>query len=188
VLAKVLSEPGAGADVSTMGLPVALEAGQEPTQAGAVLGTPPYMAPEQAEGRLDLLDARTDVYGLGAMLYHLLTAEAPFAGPDTPAVLDKVRHDPPRRPRELVAEVAKGPDDLYSAACGYALCTPLADKPETKEKYAARALELLRKAVAKRYKYAAYMKKDADLDALRQRGDFQKLLADLEAATKPKDK
>jgi serine/threonine protein kinase/tetratricopeptide (TPR) repeat protein len=88
---------------------------------------------------------------------------------------------------DLLADNAKGSDDLYNAACGHALCVSLADKPEMKEKYAARAVELLRKAVAKGYKDAAQMKKDADLDALRQRDDFQKLLADLEAAPKPKE-
>jgi serine/threonine-protein kinase len=112
-LAKVLSDPRASAsgepdgDASTAAPPVAPGAAQDPTQAGAVLGTPQYMAPEQAEGRLDLMDARTDVYGLGAILYHLLTAEAPFAGPVTPEVLDKVRHDPPRRPRELVGDTPR---------------------------------------------------------------------------------
>src|ERR1043166_7878703 len=40
------------------------------TMEGDTLGTPSYMAPEQAAGRLDLIDRRTDVYGLGAMLYH----------------------------------------------------------------------------------------------------------------------
>jgi hypothetical protein len=82
---------------------------------------------------------------------------------------------------DLLADNAKGPADLYTAACGHALCVPLADKPQTKDKYAARSVELLRKAVAKGYKDAAQMKTDADLDALRQRDDFQKLLADLEA-------
>jgi hypothetical protein len=57
-----------------------------------------------------------------------------------------------------------------------------------KEKHAARAVELLRKAVEKGYKDAAHMKKDADLDALRQRDDFKKLLADLEAAAKSKER
>jgi serine/threonine-protein kinase len=89
---------------------------------------------------------------------------------------------------DLLADNAREPDDVYNAACGYALCVPLAEKPVTKEQYAARAVELLRKAVARGFKDAAQLKQDTDLDALRQRDDFKKLVADLEAATKPKDK
>jgi hypothetical protein len=91
---------------------------------------------------------------------------------------------------DLLAANAQGPRDLYGAACGYALCVPLADRPEAGERYAARAVELLRQAVAKGFGDQALMKKDADLDALRPRDDFRKVLADVEAAaakgTKPK--
>ena len=50
------------------------------TQAGRVLGTPLYMAPEQAAGRLDQVDELTDIYGLGGILYAILTGNAPHAG------------------------------------------------------------------------------------------------------------
>jgi len=53
------------------------EAQAEATRAGLPLGTPAYMAPEQAEGRLDLIDARTDIYGLGAILFEILTGRPP---------------------------------------------------------------------------------------------------------------
>jgi serine/threonine protein kinase/tetratricopeptide (TPR) repeat protein len=134
-LAKLLPEPGAsagaepeGAESSTAPAPVAVDIEQEATQPGSVLGTPAYMAPEQAEGRLDLMDARMDVYGLGAILYHLLTGNAPFTGQDTPEVLDQVRHNPPQRPREVVGDtplaleavclkaLAKKREDRYPSA------------------------------------------------------------------------
>jgi hypothetical protein len=86
-----------------------------------------------------------------------------------------------------LADNAASKEDWYNAACGYALCVPPADKAESGEKYAIRAVELLRLAVAKGYKDAAHLKEEADLDPLRQRDEFKKLLADLEAANKPKE-
>ncbi len=82
------------------------------TMDGVVLGTPYFMAPEQAEGRVRELDARADVYSVGAMLYHLLAGSVPYSGAsDHHEVLARVRVGPPaplsaaRRdlPPELVA-------------------------------------------------------------------------------------
>ena len=91
---------------------------------------------------------------------------------------------------EEMLQIAYNPvDDAYNAGCVLAQCVPLADKdakiPEAKRKelaqsYADRAMALLRQAVAAGYKNAAAMKKDTNLDALRSRDDFKKLLADLE--------
>ncbi len=60
------------------------------TQPGAVLGTPQYMAPEQAQGEVDALDARTDMYSLGAILFHVLALRAPVKGRTAREVVDKV--------------------------------------------------------------------------------------------------
>jgi tetratricopeptide (TPR) repeat protein/tRNA A-37 threonylcarbamoyl transferase component Bud32 len=72
------------------------------TVAGQVLGTPAYMAPEQAEGRVEDLNERTDVYGLGAVLYEILTGRPPVAGSETGEILRKVVREAPQEPRSVV--------------------------------------------------------------------------------------
>jgi serine/threonine protein kinase len=111
-------------------LPVSLggDCGREGTVQGQVIGTPSYMPPEQAEGRLDQVDERSDVYALGAVLYETLTGDPPFDGPDTAAVLAKVVADAPVPPRQKVKAtlpalqaiclkaLAKKPADRYGSA------------------------------------------------------------------------
>jgi WD40 repeat protein len=67
---------------------------------GQVLGTPAYMAPEQARGEAHTVDRRADVYSLGVVLYQLLTGELPFRG-TARMLLHQVLHDEPRPPRRL---------------------------------------------------------------------------------------
>jgi serine/threonine protein kinase/tetratricopeptide (TPR) repeat protein len=84
------------------------------------------------------------------------------------------------------------PGNAYQAACAFSRCVPIVQKAgqaarEERDKqaafYAGEAMKMLKDAVAKGYKDAAHMKKDKDLDPLRERGDFKKLLADLEAGS-----
>ena len=77
------------------------------TMEGEALGTPAYMAPEQASGRLADIDERTDVYGLAAILYDILTGRPPFTGP-VAQVLVEVCTKPPAPPRDVDPEVPEG--------------------------------------------------------------------------------
>jgi tRNA A-37 threonylcarbamoyl transferase component Bud32 len=113
------------------------------TQAGQALGTPAYMAPEQAEGRLDLIDRRTDIYGLGAILFEILTGRAPHRGPGTAELLRRIAQGPtplarsaePSAPPALEAvcarAMARAPADRYDSAAALAEDVQrwLADEP-----------------------------------------------------------
>jgi serine/threonine-protein kinase len=96
------------------------------TQAGSLLGTPDYMSPEQADGTA-LLDARSDLYGVGATAYFLLTGRPPFAGRTMLDVLFAHRHEPVPSladqtgvPAALEAVIrrclAKQPSERYASA------------------------------------------------------------------------
>jgi serine/threonine-protein kinase len=94
------------------------------------MGTPHYMSPEQAMGRL--LDGRSDVYALGVLLYEMLTGDPPFDGPDAYAVGYKHVHEAPT-PLEMAAPgappalaavamrcLAKNPAERYQRAADVA--------------------------------------------------------------------
>jgi serine/threonine protein kinase/lipopolysaccharide biosynthesis regulator YciM len=116
-LAKPLARPEAGGEASEGPLLPSSGDGSSATQAGQVIGTPAFMSPEQAAGRLDLLGPASDVYSLGATLYALLTGRAPVEGPDKGAVLQQVGKGEWTRP----AQVKKGVPQALDAVCGKAM-------------------------------------------------------------------
>ena len=78
------------------------------TQTGMVMGTPAYMSPEQAGGRTQLIDARSDIYSLGVMMFQLATGRLPFPGAAFGEVLIGHIQLPPPRPRDLNPAVPEG--------------------------------------------------------------------------------
>jgi serine/threonine-protein kinase len=96
------------------------------TATGTMLGTPHYMAPEQVRGKA--VDARTDIYALGAVAYHLICGRPPFSGDNPIAIGFAHLSEPPAPPRQLrkdcppgleaaiLAALAKSPDDRPSSA------------------------------------------------------------------------
>jgi hypothetical protein len=87
------------------GLALDLEAHQRLSKIGEVAGTPEYLSPEQAAG--NHLDARSDVFTLGAILYELLTGTAPFRGDNTGDLLRRIREEDPQLPRRIEPSIPK---------------------------------------------------------------------------------
>ena len=133
--------------------------GPELTQAGVALGTPSYMSPEQARGDLRSIDERSDVFGLGAMLYELLTGRPPFQGVDNARVIEAVlsgrvipvREVCPEAPAELAAIAERAlrtdPAERYPNAGAFASELLAYQAGGRVEAYHYRSLELLRKFV-----------------------------------------
>jgi len=87
--------------LTDFGLARLLESQSTVTRTLEMLGTPSYMAPEQAAGKNTKLSSATDVYGLGAVLYQLLTGQPPFAGGTTYETIKLLLDTEPRPPRSL---------------------------------------------------------------------------------------
>jgi serine/threonine protein kinase len=87
--------------IADFGLAKRLEAGRAQTLTGAVLGTPSYMAPEQAAGAAHAAGPPADVYALGALLYECLTGRPPFRGPSPLETLRQVQTEEPVPPSRL---------------------------------------------------------------------------------------
>jgi len=106
--------------------------GSKLTQSFGILGTPNYMSPEQATGRTEAIDARTDIYSAGTVLYELITGQIPFSGTGVESLIHQVLHTEPVPPRRLDPSVpvdleticlkamAKDPSRRYPTALAFA--------------------------------------------------------------------
>lgn len=101
------------------------------TMSGTIVGTPSYMAPEQASGHVSQITPSVDIYALGAILYELLTGRPPFTGASAMETLDQVRHKEPVPPRALQPKVSR---DLET------ICLKTLQKERTKRYDTAQAL------------------------------------------------
>jgi len=124
---------GGHALVADFGIALALEhaGGERLTRTGIALGTPQYMAPEQASGERTI-DARADVYALGAVLHEMLVGQSPFSASSRAAVLWRVRNEPatalathrldvaPFLDAAVQRALAKRPEDRFSSAAAFA--------------------------------------------------------------------
>jgi WD40 repeat protein len=118
--------------ICDFGLAKLLEAEAEESRSIVAAGSPSYMAPEQAEGKRALIGRGTDVYGLGAILYQVLTGRPPFGGATTLETLRRVVAEEPAAPRRLrpglprdleticLKCLAKRPDRRYPGAAALA--------------------------------------------------------------------
>src|SRR5205085_945298 len=103
--ANIWLEEGTGrVKILDFGLACAAEEAGRLTQDGIILGTPAYMAPEQASGA-SRVDHRSDLFSLGSVLYRMATGRHPFAASSTAAVILALSRDDPVPPRQLDPEV-----------------------------------------------------------------------------------
>jgi eukaryotic-like serine/threonine-protein kinase len=101
---------------------------RELTSTGAVVGTPAYMAPEQAEQAADA-GPLADIYAIGAVLYRMLTGQAPYAADPSTNPLVKLLHEEPTRPRQLQPSIPAG----VEAVIQHAMARDPRARPQTAE-------------------------------------------------------
>jgi tetratricopeptide (TPR) repeat protein/tRNA A-37 threonylcarbamoyl transferase component Bud32 len=105
--ANILVDAQSHPHVTDFGLAKNIEGQDGLTVSGSIMGTPAYMAPEQALGRISQITTATDIYGLGAILYAALTGQAPFGADSVLETLEQVRQRPPEPPGRRRAGVPR---------------------------------------------------------------------------------
>jgi WD40 repeat protein len=105
--ANVLLTKDGQPKITDFGLAKRLDVDNGQTQSGAILGTPSYMAPEQAGGKVKEIGPAADVYALGAILYELLTGRPPFKAATPLDTIMQVVSDEPVPPRQLQSKVPR---------------------------------------------------------------------------------
>ena len=93
--------------ITDFGLAKKLDSGSGQTASGAIMGTPSYMAPEQAGGKAKEIGPATDVYALGAIVYELLTGRPPFRAATSLDTILQVISDEPVPPKQLQPTVPR---------------------------------------------------------------------------------
>jgi WD40 repeat protein len=132
---NILVDPAGVPYVADFGLAKRVDADVSLTESGALVGTPRYMAPEQAAGRKDLTVA-ADVCSLGVVLYERLTGQTPFAGETVLEILRQVRETEPPRPTSITPGLSRDLETICmkclekDAAKRYASAEALADDLE----------------------------------------------------------
>ena len=104
---NVLIDAAGSPRITDFGLARKLESDSRLTRTGSVLGSPAYMAPEQAAGHLDKLGPQSDVYALGAIIYQMLTGHPPFRAETMMATLRQVIETPPIPPSKTMPGIPK---------------------------------------------------------------------------------
>ena len=131
-MAPVTYRPAPPRPAKAPGRPLAEEFNSNEDEADSILGTPSYMPPEQAKGQIKKVSTLSDVYGLGAILYELLTGRPPFVGSGPLDIIKRVIEEPIQPPREL----DKGVDRDLQAVCLKALAKEPKDRYDSAEAFA----------------------------------------------------